>query len=169
MIKSKGRYPTEIVATELQKQILEQIVQGRQLAHSLVLRAKIVVNGLAGKSNQGIATELGCGREAVRRWRNRWAEEQADLEKLEGTVSEKAYRALIEEMLSDQERSGRPARFTTEQLCQIVAVAVQPPEKYGIPVTHWTPKEFANVVMKEGIVESISARHIGRFLKESAI
>ena len=165
MIKSKGRYPTEIEATELQKQILEQITQGRQLAHALVLRAKMIVQGLAGKANQSIATELGCGREAVRRWRDRWADEQAGLEKLEGTVSEKEYRALIEGVLSDRERSGRPPHFTAEQLCQIVAVAVQSPEEYGIPVTHWTPKELANVVIEKGIVESISVRHIGRFLK----
>lgn len=165
MIKSKGRYPKEIEATELQKRILEQITKERQIAHSLVLRAKIIINGLGGKGNQAIATELGCGREAVRRWRNRWATEQKSLKQLETTVPEKEYRELIEGMLSDQERSGRPPHFTAEQLCQIMAVAVQPPEEYGIPVTHWTPKELANVVVKEGIVESISVRHIGRFLK----
>ena len=33
----------------------------------------------------------------------------------------------------------------------------------GRPVTHWTPRELADEVIKRGIVPSISARHVGRF------
>ena len=69
----------------------------------------------------------------------------------------------------DEERSGRPNTFTSEQLCQIIAVACQSPEELGRPVTHWTPQELALEVVKQSIVESISVRHIGRFLKGMSI
>jgi putative transposase len=48
---------------------------------------------------------------------------------------------------------------------QIIAVACEPPEKCARPVTHWTPRELADEVKKRGIVPSISARQVGRFLK----
>jgi putative transposase len=47
----------------------------------------------------------------------------------------------------------------------IITVACEPPEKSGRPITHWTTPELADEVMKRGIVPSISARHVGRFLK----
>ena len=40
---------------------------------------------------------------------------------------------------------------------------------WGHPVTHWTPQELALEVVKQSIVESISVRHIGRFLKGMSI
>jgi putative transposase len=87
------------------------------------------------------------------------------LSEREQDVKESGYRQIIEAALSDEARSGRPADFTAEQLCQIIAVAVQEPQAYGCPVSHWTPKELAQVVIREGIVSTISPRHIGRFLK----
>jgi putative transposase len=48
---------------------------------------------------------------------------------------------------------------------QIIAVACEPPEKCGRPVTHWTPRELADEVKKRSIVPSISVRQVGRFLK----
>ena len=47
----------------------------------------------------------------------------------------------------------------------ILAVACEPPENSGRPVTHWTPRELADEVIKRGIVASISPRQVGRFLK----
>ena len=42
-----------------------------------------------------------------------------------------------------------------------------PPEKYGRPISHWTPRELADELMKQKIVESISQRHVGRLLAEA--
>ena len=52
-----------------------------------------------------------------------------------------------------------------EQLTQIIAVACEQPEECGRPVTHWTPKELADEVVKRGIVDTISPRHVDRLLK----
>ena len=74
---------------------------------------------------------------------------------------------LIEEVLVDEPRSGKPATFTPEQICQIVALAWEDPRDCGRPVTHWSTKELADEVVKQGIVGSISARSVVRFLGRS--
>ncbi len=51
-------------------------------------------------------------------------------------------------------------------MCQIVALACEPPAVYDRPITHWTPRELADEVTKQGIVPSISVRHIGRILAQ---
>ena len=54
-----------------------------------------------------------------------------------------------------------------EQVVKIVAIACESPEKRQRPVSHWTPKELADEAIKRGIVEKISPRSVGRFLKRS--
>jgi putative transposase len=76
-----------------------------------------------------------------------------------------ALEAAIEDVLSDNPRSGCPATFAPEQIARIIAVACEPPADSGRPVTHWSPTELAEEVVARGIVPSISVRHIGRFLK----
>jgi len=71
---------------------------------------------------------------------------------------------LMKEVLGDAARPGGPPTFTAEQVAQIIAIACEPPEDYGLPVTYWTPRELAHVVVGRGIVESISPRQVGRFL-----
>jgi hypothetical protein len=46
-----------------------------------------------------------------------------------------------------------------------MAIACEPPESSGRPISHWTPGEIAAEAIKRGIVETISERHVGRFLK----
>jgi hypothetical protein len=50
---------------------------------------------------------------------------------------------------------------------QIVALACENPKASGYPVSHWSPRELATEAVKRGIVEKISPRSIGRFLKRS--
>jgi putative transposase len=76
-----------------------------------------------------------------------------------------ALRRAVAELFSDRPRSGSPGTFTAEQVTQILAVACEPPEDSGRLVTHWTPRELADEVRQRGFVESISPRHVGRFLK----
>ena len=64
-------------------------------------------------------------------------------------------------------RPGTPGEFSAEQLAQIISVACESPEDAGRPVSHWTPRELAEEVIKRGIVKRISPRTVGRFLKRS--
>jgi putative transposase len=131
----------------------------------MVLRSKIILMADAGQHNQYIADDLGIHVQTPRRWRNRWAEAAERLKGLETDLDDKALHAHIAEVLSDEPRSGTPATFTAEQICQIVALSCEPPEASGRPVTHWTHAELADEVIKRNIVESISPRSVGRFLK----
>jgi transposase len=75
--------------------------------------------------------------------------------------------ALIKRVLSDRARPGTTNYFSTEQVVQIVALACEKPQASGYPVSHWTPAELAAEAIKRGIVEKISPRSVGRFLKGS--
>lgn len=122
-------------------------------------------------SSQGVnyceqARRLGVDRQRVRRWSRRWAEHEEQLAKAEAKgASERDLKTLMLEILSDVQRPGGPVTFSAEQVVQLISVACEPPEESGRPVSHWTPTELAQEVAKRGIVESISPRQVGRFLK----
>src|SRR5262249_59501197 len=54
-----------------------------------------------------------------------------------------------------------------KQLAQVFACACEAPQESGYPFTHWSHAELADEVVKRGIVESISVRHLGRLLDEA--
>ena len=78
-------------------------------------------------------------------------------------------RRAIATILADNPRPGAPATFTPEQVTQILAVACEPPEKSGRPITHWTAHELTDEVIKRGIVASISPSQVRRYLQEAAL
>ena len=159
----------KIVITERQEEILEAIVRQPTSPQRLVERAQIVLLGFRGWLNEQIAERLGVGAYRVGFWRRRWAGAWERLVGVECGEGIKALRKAIEEVLSDAPRSGSPGKFTAEQVTQILAVACESPEDCGRPVTHWTPKELADEVRKRGMVEAISARQVGRFLKSGRL
>lgn len=65
-------------------------------------------------------------------------------------------------------RSGAPGTFTPEQIAQILAVACEDPAADSQrPVSHWTPRELTDEVLKRRLVPAISVRHVGRILEEA--
>jgi putative transposase len=92
----------------------------------------------------------------ARLWRNRWCE-----------TSDKELSIL--QRLQDLERIGAQVKFSMEQVIELFALACSPPEDYGRPISHWTPRELADEIMKQGIIESISVRHLGRLLEEAEL
>lgn len=163
----RGPKPTEIELTKRQHAELARIVRKANSKQVHVMRAKIILLAEEGLNNQQIANRLEGHRETVRKWRDRWADEAENLAAVEAEADDKELGKYVLSLLSDQARSGTPGKFTAEQICQIVAISCEEPEAYGRPVTHWTPAELADEAVKQGIVESISARHAGRFLKRS--
>jgi putative transposase len=57
--------------------------------------------------------------------------------------------------------------FSLEQILQLFAMACRNPQDYGRPISHWTARELAAEMMQQGIVDHISARHVGRLLAEA--
>ncbi len=150
------------------EQLLQQIVRGTTNPYRLVRRAKLILGAASGESNSSISRRLELDREQVRLWRERWREA---IDKLtaaeEQQVTDKKLMVLIFEILSDRQRPGTTKSFTVEQVVQIVAIACESPEKSDRPISHWTPKELADEARKRGIVDKISPRSVGRFLKRS--
>jgi transposase len=72
-----------------------------------------------------------------------------------------------QERLEDLPRPGAPLQITADQRCQIEKLACELPEQSGRPIRQWTNPELADEIMKRGLVERISARHVGRLLKRS--
>lgn len=115
-----------------------------------------------------IARQVGKDRVSVRLWITRWRESYPLLERAEQEgVGKKKVAAIMVETLSDAPRSGAPGKFTPEQLVAIIATACEPPELSGRAVSHWTPYELADEVIKRAIVVSISPRTVGRLLAEA--
>ncbi|MHC5716927.1 MAG: hypothetical protein ACYTX0_33610 [Nostoc sp.] len=56
-----------------------------------------------------------------------------------------------------------------EQVVELFALACSKPEDYGRPISDWTARELAEEIEKQGIIDSISPRHVGRLLEEAEI
>ncbi len=159
---------TETKVNGRQRVILRRMLRRRQIAHCLVWRIQIILLAAQGFSNSEIARRVGKDRLTVRLWRSRWAEAYPALvaAQKEG-VGKRELAVMMEEALSDAPRSGSPGKFSPEQLVATIAIACELPEHSGRPVTHWTPYELADEVIKRGIVDSISPRTVGRLLQDA--
>lgn len=152
--------------SERQQSVLEKIARCKTNPYRLVQRAQVVLWAAIGMNNTDIGQQVQLHRHQVRCWRQKWQESVEQLQALEAEdVSDKAFMEQMITVFSDEHRSGGPTKFSVEQIVQIVAVACEPPECSGRPISHWTPAELASEVVKRGIVEEISPRSVGRFLK----
>lgn len=149
--------PQSLVLEDTSQHELETLVRRHTTPQQIALRAKIILLAHQGHTNLAIAEALDLTRDSVRLWRNRWIALQSL------PLAEKS----VLDRLQDAPRPGTPAKISAQAYCQIMAIACQPPEKVGRPITHWTDRELADEAIKQGIVESISVRQIGRFLKRS--
>jgi putative transposase len=166
---AQGREAVQVEVTARQRAILEEILRRTKSPQSQVQRVSIVLQAAAGMRNKHIALGLDVHEQTVRDWRGRWAEGFPRLQAAESEVDDKELRGLIVEVLSDRPRSGSPPTFSAEQVCQIIAVACEHPEDSDCPVSHWSPRELRAEVVRRGIVEDISVRSVGRFLKSGRL
>lgn len=159
----------QLSATPLQKTILQTIAQQVTAAVCEVERAKMILAMLEGKSNATIHTELGYSWAKARRWRYRWIELQPKLARIETNAEPKQKPCKVEkalrEALADGARSGSPGKFSAQQYCQILAVAVEDPALSGRPVSQWSLTELTQEIIQRSIVSSISRSQVGAFLK----
>jgi transposase len=159
----------KVTITERQQEILRTLRDAPTAPSQLRQRASVILLAFDGRRNPDIATEVGLSRRQVGLWRRRWAGAWERLTHIECLQTRAALRRALEQVLSDAPRPGAPGKFTPEQVTQILAVACEPPEKSGRPITHWTAFELAEEVVKRGIVASISPAQVGRYLREAAL
>ena len=159
----------KVTVTERQHEILLTLRNATTAPAHLRQRAAVILLAFDGLRNEEIADQVGLGRFQVGRWRRRWARAWSGLIDRECRETKADLRRAIEAVLTDAPRPGAPGKFTPEQVTQILAVACEPPEKSGRPITHWTAHELADEVVKRGIVTSISTSQVSRFLREAAL
>lgn len=136
-----------------QRRELDRLVGAHSTPQRLAERARIILLAAAGEGIGDSAAALGVWRKTVRHWRRRWEAAAAS--------------TGVAERLSDAPRPGAPATFTPEQICQIMALACEDPERLDVPISQWTQSELARQAVGRGIVNRISHGSIGRFLKIS--
>jgi putative transposase len=159
----------KIVVPERQLATLKTLAASSTCPQGVAQRARMIVLAFAGHNNESIAQDLGCERHIVGTWRRRWMHGWQRLTLVECGETASALPRTLQRFLSDSPRSGWAGKFSAEQVAQIIAVACEPPEKCGRPITHWTPRELADEVKKRAIVASISVRQVGRFLKDGGV
>lgn len=132
------------------RRLLIRRSRGQKTAWRDRVRARIVLLAAREWANTRIAVEVGVAVDTVRTWRSRFVAEG-----LAGLV--------------DRPRSGRPSRFTAVQVAQVKALACQPPARVEAPLARWSCPELAREAVTQGMVETVSASTVRRWLAADAI
>lgn len=154
--------PVEI--PEAVRPILSRFAKSRILPARQVQRAKLILLAADGLDNMQISKRIGLGQDSVSKWRSRFLKNLPLLQE----VAEKDPSHLEEAVtsfLNDCPRPGHPAHYTDEQILKILETACRSPEELGYEASHWSLNLLVDAVIKEGIVDSISAKTVSRFLK----
>ncbi|MCP4208030.1 MAG: helix-turn-helix domain-containing protein, partial [Shimia sp.] len=153
-----------------QRGLLEGLVKRPTAAQRLVKRARIILGLAAGQTPNQVAKALGIMRQTVYKWRDRWRAAAAHLDEAEmPETPDKRLMELLEQVLLDGYRRGKPVTFSPEQIVKIIALACEHPKASGRSMSHWTSKTLAAEVRQRGIVKTICRATISRLLKEAKI
>ena len=142
--------PFVIVLSDADRKVLEERARAYTLPHAEVVRAKIVLLAADGVANTVIAERLDVHVDVVSRWRKRFCEKGID-------------------GLADRKRSGRPRVFAAEVVAEVKAMACAPPSEREVPLSRWSSAELAAQARAEGLVASVSASTVRRWLAVDAI
>ncbi len=109
------------IITAKEKQALDALLRSPKTAQSIAERAQIILLTAAGKTSEGVATELGITSRKVYRWRKRFKEQS-----LAG--------------LQDLPRSGQPKKLSEEKIKEVLQMTV---ERIPREATHWSVRLMA--------------------------
>jgi transposase len=129
---------------------LEAVSRRATAPFRLVQRARIVLLAAAGLENREVAARLGVCEDTARKWRRRYCQ---------GGLAG----------LADAPRPGRPRTFPARVAAEVKALACEPPAGSGRPLARWTCPELARQAAAAGIVTSVSASTVRRWLADDAI
>lgn len=151
----RGPKPPPVVLTDPVRAELEQLARRHSTPQQLALRARIILAAADGRNHTEIARTLAISLDMARLWRQRWL----------GLAAVSWDDLALVDRLTDAPRSGKPVRITDAQVCQILELACEAPERSGRPISQWSEREIADEVRARGIVAHISDRHAARLLK----
>jgi transposase len=116
-----GRPKALLELTDEERDQLRRWARRRKSSQALALRSRIVLACAGGAHNKTVAAELGCAAATVGKWRSRFVEHRLD-------------------GLTDEERPGRPATITAEQVEHVVVATL---ESTPANATHWSRAKMA--------------------------
>jgi transposase len=140
----------QIVLRDGQRRVL--LARARQTSgqHRDVVRARIVLAAADGASNAAIGRALGICDDTVRKWRRRFCQHGLD-------------------GLHDRPRTGRPRRFSAAVVAEVKALACELPAQSDVPLAKWSCPDLATEAIQRGVVESVSASTVRRWLAADAL
>jgi transposase len=141
---------TSVTLAASDRHRLKKMAYGHKTPYRDRIRATIIVLAARGRTNNQIADQTRTHVDTVRRWRDRFA--------AQGIAG-----------LADRKRSGRPRRFTPVQIAEVKALACQLPAHAGAPLARWSCPELARQAAADGVVTSISASTVRRWLAQDAL
>lgn len=71
--------------------------------------------------------------------------------------------------LRPRKPSGRPSRYTPEEISVLIELATIPPRVLGLPFGVWSLRKLAEHVVQRGIVKGISPSTLQRMFKEHGV
>ncbi len=142
--------PHRVVLSTAERRVLTKRARSQRAGHRDVLRARIVLAAAKGRTNAGIARQLGTTDDTVRKWRARFCARG-----LPG--------------LADRPRPGRRRTFAKTAQAQVKALACELPAQTGVPLSRWSHAELAAEAVTRGVVDAISPSTVGRWLRADAI
>jgi transposase len=113
-----------------EQDVIEKLAHSRTAAARLVERARIILLASQGHWVPAIAHQLQLTALTVRTWLKR-------------------FNAAGLAALTDKPRSGRPATYTPQQVAEVIATALTPPEHLGLPFASWTLDRLAAYVNEQ--------------------
>ena len=137
------KYLVQLDNTE--RQLLRDVMRLTDQPARLVRRCRMLLMADEGRTDAEIAVSLECSISGVATVRRRFAT------------------AGLQRAIYDAPRNGAPAKFTDEQLMQIVKLAAtEPPDGQD----RWTLESLVDESVRRGIVKTISIGRIYELLKE---
>ena len=130
---SRGRPKAVLELAEEEREQLQRWARRRKSSQALALRSQIVMACAEGKDNKSVAAELKCSQATVGKWRGRFVEHRLD-------------------GLADDDRPGRPASITAEQVEDVVVATL---ESVPANATHWSRAKMAE---RSGLSKSTIGR-----------
>ncbi len=172
MVKRKSA--AAILLTERQHRLLKAEGHRRTTLHQYSKRIPVLLGSHCGTSLRVLGKQLGADLSFIKRWRKRWRSNYDCLVKFEQGVDGKGisdHDLLVKmlEIIRDHPRPGKPRRTTLAQEQQLMALACEKPEDYGLIRTNWTHKSLAETAVEKGIFEKISPRYVGDILKKKQV
>jgi putative transposase len=151
----RGPRPPSVELSRECRRELAVLVSRHGTPQQRAVRGRVILLAADGQNNSEIARRLGLDVDTVRHWRTRWL-------RLAGVSPQDL---SVAQRLMDAPRPGAPPRITPEQVCKVIELACEAPEKSGRPISQWSGREIAEEVVGRGIIGRISPRHASRLLK----